>query len=327
MGWQRAYPYAEDDSALVGTVSAASPGLVQRSDGTWDAFSEELALASFAVEVKVDEERLAACLPDGLSPDAFVEIAVRLTGLHSRQRRELRTWESGQQNFTVDLDPMEYVGKVDLDVVARLKAPVDHVPGFAHLAGSVLARAELATIWFSEPPKSIGDTLEVRWEDFDNDGGLVDGQLFTVRMEERPVILLNSAVPSAYDILSSKGTWGAAARIRDAVYAQIVHQAWSSILSHCFMEVVRHDEGESVDTVLAELEEWQAQVLRAWAPAFEPGESDPDLAVSALVEEVRATGSLVVLQKLPEAIQANCVTISGFNGLVKEFDRFQKEPT
>ena len=93
------------------------------------------------------------------------------------------------------------------------------------------------------------------------------------------------------------------------------------------MELVRHDDDEPVETVLAELEEWQSQVLRAWAPAFQPGESDPDLALATLVEDVRGTGSLVVLQKLPEAIQANCLTISGYNGLVREFDRFERKST
>lgn len=327
MGWQRAYPFAVDDSSVQVVVSASTPGLRPRSDETWDAFSEELALATFHVEVKVDAARLSACLPDGYALEDVVEFAVRLSGLQSRQRRDLHRWAPHDDTFTLELDASKYVGRVDLEVVARLRTGVEQVSGYAHLGGSVLARAQLASVWFSEPPQSIGDTLEVRWENFDDDGDLVDGQLFTVRMEERPVILLNSAIPSAYDILGSKGTWGAAARIRDAVYAQIVHQAWSSILSHCFLELVRHDDDEPVETVVAELEEWQAQVLRAWAPAFQPGESDPDVALATLVEDVRATGSLVVLQRLPEAIQANCLTISGYNGLVREFDRFERKST
>ena len=255
--------------------------------------------------------------------DEVVELVVTLAGVQSRQRRELGRLQPGAHDIDLRLDPNEYVGRVDLSVSARLKQDIPADVGFAHLKASRLSEAHIASVWFTEPPQALGDALEIRWENFDEDGDLIDGQLFTLRMEDRPVIILNSAIPSAYDILSSKGTHGAAARIRDAVFAQIVHQAWSSILAHCLLEVARHEENEPAETVLAELEEWQAQVVRAWALEFIPSESNEESAALALIDEARSVGSLALLHRLPEAIQSKCLTISGYEGLIKEFDKFQ----
>jgi hypothetical protein len=323
MGWQRAFPYATDDSAVKCTTSSANPKVFQRSDDTWDAFSNDVGNADFDVVIKVDEDRLQACLPPGLQVSDSVELAVTLEGIQARTRRELFTLDVGDHDIELKLEPTDYIGKVDVSVTARLKTALEPRPGFAHLESSRIAHAPVATIWFTEPPQSVGDALEIRWEDFDEDGDLVDGHLFAIRMEERPVIILNSAIPSAYDILQSKGTHGAAARIRDAIFGQIIHQAWSSILSHCLHEIALHDEDETAETVLAELDDWQAQVIKAWAPTFIPSESDPETAALMLIEQARETGNLLLMHQLPEAIQSKCATISGFNGLIREFDRFE----
>lgn len=323
MGWQRAFPYATDNSALTCEALPLSAEVAERTDGTWDAFSRDVDHVRFTLAVKTDVDRLAACLPPGTEVDRVLELVVSLEGIHSRQRRDLYTLDIGSHDLQVELDPAEYLGRVDLNVFARLRTGLEAQAGFAHLESSQVARAPLPSIWFSEPPHSAGDALEVRWENFDEDGDLVDGQLFAIRLEERPVILLNSEIPKAYDILGSKGTWGAAARIRDAIYGQIVHQAWSSILSHCFMEIARHDEDDAPETVLAELDEWQAQVIRAWAPEFVVGENDTEAAAIALIDQCRETGTLMLLHQLPEAIQKKCATIDGFNGLIKESHRFE----
>lgn len=322
MGTDYAFPYATDRFAVAVTLSSTNPGVTQRSDGTWDAFSNSVHKATFEANIDIDVERLEACLPSHLDSSA-VEVVVSLVGLHSRERSELVTFNASSNVAEVSLDASDYVGRVDLQVAVRLREGHPRTPGFAYLKHSRIAEVPLATVWFTEPPQSTGDALEIRWEDFDEDGDLVDGQLFAVRLEDRPVIILNSAITSAYEILGSKGNHGAAARIRDAVFMQVVHQAWSSILSHCLMEVMRHDEDATDETVLAELVDWQGQVLRAWALEFEPNESSPEAATLALIEEARSPGSEVLIRKLPEAIQNKCSTIDGFNGLIRDFDKFQ----
>ncbi|KRE41115.1 hypothetical protein [Knoellia sp. Soil729] len=322
MTWQRAFPYATDNLAVVGVAKLLNSDVLERSDGTWDAYSESVACVRFALRIESQIDRLADCLPPGADVECTLELVVSLEGVHSRQRRNLYTLDVGSHDLEIELDPAEYLGRVDLAISARLKTDLPAQPGFAHLRASRVSQVSLPSIWFSEPPTSVGDALEVRWENFDEDGDLVDGQLFAVRLEERPVILLNSEIPKAYDILGSKGTWGSAARIRDAIYGQIVHQAWSSIIAHCILEITRHDEADAPETVLAELDEWQAQVIRAWASEFVPGEPDPEAAAVTLIEHCRETGSLVLLHQLPEVIQRRCSTIDGFNGLIKESHRF-----
>lgn len=327
MSWQRAFPYTTNNSALSCEATPLGGEVAERTDGTWDAFSKDVDRLRFTLAIKTQVDRLASCLPPGTEIEEALELVVSLEGLHSRQRRDLYTLDVGSHDLEIELDPAEYLGRVDLNVFVRLRSELEAHSGFAHLKSSRVARAQLPSIWFSEPPQSVGDALEIRWENFDEHGDLVDGQLFAIRLEERPVILLNSEISKAYDILGSKGTWGAAARIRDAIYGQIVHQAWSSIISHCLLEIARHDEDEAPETVLAELDEWQAQVIRAWAPEFIAGEADPEAASIALIDLCRETGSLVLLHQLPEVIQKKCSTIDGFNGLIKESHRFEGVPS
>lgn len=323
MGTQHAFPYVTDHGSISVKASTSTAGIVERSDDTWDAFSNDVGVLDLHLEINSDAERLQACLPAGEKIQERAELVVSIEALQSRERKEVARLDIGTHSVDVQLDALNYLGKVDVHVDARLKSGLAHRTGFAHLTGSRLAHVDAASIWMSEPPQSLGDALEIRWEDFDADGGLIDGQLFTLRLEDRPVIILNSAIPSAYSILSSKGTHGASARIRDVIFAQIVHQAWSSILSHCFLEVSRHDDDSEAETILAELDEWEAQVIRAWAPEFIASEKDPEAAARALIEDIRGTGSLVLLHQLPEVIQGKCNTISGFNGLLKDFDKFQ----
>jgi hypothetical protein len=195
------------------------------------------------------------------------------------------------------------------------------VDGYAHLAGSVLAEVPVAALWFDEPPTPTGTGIETRWVDFREDDGLPDGNLFALRLEERPVILLNSGIPAAYAVLSAKGTHGAAARIRDAVFVQIIHQVWSSLLGQCFLDVLRVGP-EDPDTTLERLNGWEAQVIGSWALDFIPAEQDRETATRILVQRILTSGSNVLLELMPDVIQMRMDTVKGFQGLVRESRRF-----
>jgi hypothetical protein len=228
------------------------------------------------------------------------------------------------EELQLELDCSEYTGRFDLTVfIVRDKAG-PAIDGYAHLAGSVLAEAPLAVLWFDEPPTPTGTGIETRWVDFRDDDGLPDGSLFALRLEERPVILLNNGIPAAYAVLSSKGTHGAAARIRDAIFAQIVHQVWSSLLGHCFLDVLRVGP-EDPETAPDRLGSWEAQVVEDWALDFVPSEQDREAATRLLVQRVLTSGSNVVLEMLPDVIQTRMDTVKGFQGLVRESRRFDGE--
>ena len=160
--------------------------------------------------------------------------------------------------------------------------------------------------------------------DFREDPGLPDENLFALRLQERPVILLNSGIPFAFGILNSRGTHGAAARIRDAVYAQIVHQVWTSLIGHCFSSVLRVA-AEDPSTTLDRLAEWESQVVLDWAVAFYPGEADNAAAVSDLIDELLTSGNTLLIERVADVIQSRMDTVRGFQGLVRESGRFNAE--
>jgi hypothetical protein len=316
----RALPFATNDNALSAKVTGRGKNVHMRSDETWDAYSDATEPFTLEFELASEATALIACLPPGAATENLIELIVTRRSVDSRERQTVCRLELGTSTVALEFDPDHFMGRVDLEFTARLAETLAPVSGFAHLKGSTLARLPLATIWFDEPPTFSGDTLEIRWEDFDEDPTLVDGHIFAVRLEEKPVILLNSAVPSLHPILTSKGTHGASARIRDAVFSQVVHQAWSSILSHCFLEVLRHGD-EDPATVLDEIEPWQGQVIRAWAREFVISESEDEAAAMALIERLREAGSEVVLHSMPEAIQSRCRTMNSFHGMIKDYSQ------
>ena len=322
MSFARALPFRSDQSSLAVSIVKTSDSLTLRTDGTFDAFSNVHSdLITLDVDLNVDTAKLQRCLPSGLSVDDAVELVAIEDSIGSRRRIVLDRYDPSDQQLSFDLDPDLHAGKVELSVTAVLRKDIPAAPGFAHLGGSTLAAAEVATVWFDEPETPAGDTLEIRWADFTKDDALPDEHLFAVRMEERPVILLNSAIGYAHEILNSKGTHGAAARIRDATFATIIHQCWSAILYQAFSDVIRLGDVDP-STVMDELGTWQGQVIQGFARDFIPGESDTAAATERLVEQLQESGVELVLHATPDVLQRRFHTARGFSGLVAETDKF-----
>jgi hypothetical protein len=317
----RAFPFRTAPEALSLQLECLSLGVSERTDGTWDLYSEEPQQARFSLKVTLDSEALQRTLP----PGELVEDAVRLVvvgrGISSRRRAVLASAPIGAEELQLEFGCSQFTGRFDLTGFIIRDRGCRAVDGYAHLAGSVLAEVPVAALWFDEPPTPTGTGIETRWVDFREDDSLPDGNLFALRLEERPVILLNSGIPAAYAVLSSKGTHGAAARIRDAVFAQIIHQVWSSLIGHCFLDVLRVGP-EDPDTALERLNSWEAQVIEDWALDFVPVEQDRVAATRILVQRILTSGSNVLLELMPDVIQTRIDTLKGFQGLVKESHRF-----
>jgi hypothetical protein len=323
MSTLRAYPFRTATEALSVQLMCLSTDVNERMDGTWDLFTERPRQVRFAVKVFLNTVALQPALPPGESAEA-TRLVVIGRGITSRRRSLLASGPIGLEELQLELDCSEYTGRFDLTVFIVRDKACPAVDGYAHLAGSVLAEVPLAVLWFDEPPTPTGTGIETRWVDFRDDDGLPDGNLFALRLEERPVILLNNGIPAAYAVLSSKGTHGAAARIRDAIFAQIVHQVWSSLLGHCFLDVLRVGP-EDPETALDRLSSWEAQVVEDWALDFVPAEQDREAATRLLVQRLLTSGSTVVLEMLPDVIQTRLDTVKGFQGLVRESRRFDGE--
>jgi hypothetical protein len=320
----QALPFKVANGAIELEIGQLPDDVHVRTDNTLDAYSDVSGAFTLTLTVKVDREGLTACLPTGAGDlNSLVEICVASRSTLSRSRVEVAAGPPEDAVYEVPLDRAQHMGRVDLVVVARLRKGLEPTPGFAHLKGSTLAQRIVAGIWFDEPPTFSGDSLDIRWVDFDADtptGKLLhDGHIFAIELKDRPVILLNEAesVSPLRAVLENRGTHGRMARARDAVFQQIVHQAWTSIIGHCFLEVLQYGD-EDAETVLDGLGDWQAAVIRAWGRDFVPEEQDIEAAAKTLIDRVREPGNEMLLVAAPALIQERFQTMKGFLGLAKE---------
>lgn len=322
MSTLRAFPYRTANDALQVSLSTQDRSIVERSDGSLDLFTEFDGTARFTLEAKIDEAVLLPTIPEGTSTAEELRLLVIGRSVASRLRSVLLMAPARSLTTTLSMESENFRGKVELSVViVRARESVEELAGLAHRAGAVIAEAPLAALWFDEPPVESGNAIDIQWVDFREQDRLPDGHLFAVRLEDAPAIFLNTAIPHAHSILTSKGTHGAKARIRDAVFAQIVHQVWSGILAHCFLELaaqVADDPEERLDG----LAEWERQVLRDWAMYFHPGEESITTASRRLVEQVVENDGYLALERMTDVIQTRIDALKPFNGLVKDAHLF-----
>lgn len=323
----RAFPYRTADAALRAELVAVDESVSARSDGTWEAYSTGVEAARMQIRWSVDMSALEGVLPEG---EAVAEQAEGLVVVRSKlsRRREVVARVDLQAPKPVELHLAvdDHTGEVGVEFQIVRSRRRREAPGFADLLGAVLAQQHAGSLWFDEPKAPTGRSIDITWTDFNESPTLPDQNLFALRLADRPMIYLNSGIPLAYEILNSKGTHGAAARIRDAVFSQVVHQVWTSLLGHCFMSVLRvaHEDPSST---LDRLATWESEVLQEWAPHFKISEPDTDSAVRALISDLLTTGSTLLIEAVGDVVQSRMETVKGFNGLVRESDRFNAEVT
>jgi hypothetical protein len=322
MSLLRAMPFMTADHALNASVDALPAGVHHRTDDTLDAYSDVEGPFDLTIALNPDLDALAACIPSGANLEDAVELCLSVRSVSSRKRAEVAAGAPRADTLTLQLDPEQYMGRVDVHLVARLREAIDPTPGFAHLKSSTLASQLVTSLWFDEPQNFSGDSLDIVWRDFDDDPHLEDGHLFAIGLGERPVIYLNEAksVSPLRSVLENKGTHGALARTRDSVFQQIIHQSWTSIVGHCFLEILRHGD-DPADSVLDSLDDWMQTVIRDWALTLVPEETDIDAATLAVVDRVRESGNDFLLVELPAAIQRRFNTMKAFHGLIREFNK------
>ncbi|MDF2092596.1 hypothetical protein P0Y31_09590 [Knoellia sp. 3-2P3] len=323
MSTLRALPYRTADDALQVSLRTEDTSIVERSDESLDLYTEFSGTARFTLEAKIDEAGLLPTIPEGTEAADELQFVVVTRSVSSRTRSVLLTAPAQSVTTTLSMDSSAYRGKVELSalIVRAAESVGQATAGLAHRAGAVVAEASLATLWFDEPPVESGNAIDIQWVDFREQDRLPDDHLFAVRMEEAPAIFLNTAIPHAHSVLTSRGTHGAKARIRDAVFAQIVHQVWSGILAHCFLEaaaVIADDPEER----LAGLADWERQVLTDWALYFHPGEQSTTTATRRLMEQITENDGLLALERMTDVIQARIDALKPFNGLVKDAHLF-----
>ena len=320
-----AYPYRTAPGTVVLEVLSASDGLAVRPDGVIDAFAEGPGILQIDLSVKPAWADVESLIAAGESPSSSTALVLIERSIASRIRRAHPVDESGLVSLT--LRRCDHRGEVEFTAQVVRTRPSPGDPGVASATGSALAWSDPVRLLFDEPDSPRGGSIEIRWVDFTEDPLLHDRHLFAVRIAERPQLLLNQAIPELYAVLESTGTTGAKARIREAVYMQIVHQTWSSLVGHAYCElqrVITDTDLWGLDAV-EELGGWMEVVLRDWAPELHPKESDRDTALKRLVEDARSGADDMLVSRLTAAVQERFSTWKGYEGLVRQAGIFGSE--
>lgn len=324
MSSQTFYPYATVPEGIILELDVPDLDPPRGDDGTILLY--ELQGSSYAVRASfvVLQQTLDAISSAGDTPELWLLA-------RSSEGRSREGWNFGRADTAQHLfewDANDWRGTMDIQAV------LVRGDNRAGPKGTTLAWSPIRRVHFTEPVSPPGNNLRIRWRDFQHEEGLrhLATHLYTLSQagpDAEPEILLNQGVAGLYDILMSRGTHGAKARIRDAVFMQIVHQVWTSVLT-AVLENVRYRFAEEPDLeasdVLANLPAWQAGILRSWAPAL-TRLKDRAEALSELIERLcgDAGGRVVadlVMTAIPDAIQERFGTRKAYDGLMKDAGMF-----
>jgi len=294
-----------------------------------DAYTD--APPAFSVSVNVEIDREAAEDLAFEPPDASLLAVLRLRSISSQKRFIVKLPNLSDRVETIEFDRNEWMGSVSITALLLLRRQGSQLGGdLAQDAGSIVAWSDDVTVHFDEPQSALpGDHLDVRWASFAESDELSRWRdhLFSITTDNPPRILLNSDVPLAHAVLTSKGTTGRKARIRDVTFFQIAHQAWTSMIANAIDnlgEVIDEESDSSPREDLAQLEDHEQRMLEDWAPFLYSG-LDIESSLERLHEAAKTRRvDDAIIRRLPHAIQHRLKTYRGFEGLVKDAGLFEE---
>ena len=326
----RFYPYRTATGHMAFDLNLPDGIDLRRTgDGTILAYEEEVDAVTLHAAVCVTDDVFDRVLPPGELADPPVDVRLVYNSRESRRRSSISLSGDGIHEGVLTLERQEWRGAVEIRaILVRNRAASDVPSGFAADRGALLAWSETRRVLFDEPYQPPGDQLEVRWENFAESANPARrrgaGNIFALETGgERPMVLLNSGIPRAVDVLGSAGSHGRKARIRDATNFMIAHQVWSSLLATALAKLAAIERsGEQLDPedLLGEAGDWEARVIRDWSRHLYP-DLNPQGALEALLGAAGDPAETqTVMEYLPSAIQERFRTFRGFQGLVREGD-------
>lgn len=316
----RFYPYQTAPEGVALRVASSDPTTASADDGSLRATDQELDELILELELSVSDATYEKVLPPSASPIEDTNLVVIARSTESRRREAYQVGDDG--SVVLALKRNEWVGLVELFGALVRSRDASDSTGFAMHRGALIAWSDVVSLRFDEPPDRRGDNLPVTWIKFSERPDLRSNleHLFAVDPGNPPELLLNSDVDQLSEVLDNKGTHGVKPRIRDAVFMQIAHQVWTSLLSTALasMEDQAAPAMATGEEVLEELAPWEAAVIRRWASDLFPGQ-DAESLLDVVLEEVTGPNvSELHLVRIPRAVQKKMETYKSFDGLVKD---------
>jgi hypothetical protein len=311
----RFFPYAtfpDRLSLVVRKVAGESAEFDDRAN------LHEFGVGVFSVELDLTVGDDLTHLVEAGSGTAPTQLVLIGDGIAARTRSVLGKYPLVSQTVEPVFDTRTLRGTLDVHAAVTIGDP----SGFPRL----VAWSETIRVNIDRPDiGGIGSSLPVRWEKFGASDELSDqvANLYTIGWDAEaamPEIILNSDYPSAYEVLTNKGTHGPRARIRDATFASIAGQAWGSLLSSALSTAAAliADDVAPAD-VPEELDSWERVVLESWAPLLAPGRPAED-ALTVVLEQLDGDNPGEYGRRIiPRAVQTRLELGKAFTGQVLEF--------
>jgi hypothetical protein len=242
-----------------------------------------------------------------------VKMVASITCIEGRVRRSEELPKMADDTFhgTVTIDPAEFVGEVDIQLMLIRTAVAAKVSdGLAADRGVRLTWSEEQKILLSPPKLPHGSFIQVEWEDFSNSGGdLANFSNSFFHLDQtgtNPKLLLNQAVSNElYKIMEFGGHGHEKALVRDTIFSFIA----MSVMQTMLQDIARQLNGDADGAPPADIEnlrEWQRRLIEDLAADLYP-EYPEDDALQHLLHTVCSEDGLseLIRLRIPLANQAN----------------------
>lgn len=284
-----------------------------RPDGSIDAQGIEDHF-DLTLDCSLDLQAASNTISTDEDLDTACDILILAESVHGRMRECVLTLDpQDQQQIEIRLEKAQHRGVLSLTAV--LVRQTEHLLPDLNRSGNVgamLGASEPVRIHFDEPSTAPGNSLEIEWTQFAQDSRTPNQENHIFALDENaapPKILLNSDIERLFDILNSTASSGHTAAVREAIFAQIAHQVWTSLITSALVAADQSkaesiEEGDPFDaeSVLGNLVDWQQRILKGWATELVE-EGDSEHALEILMEQLGDETESVLISQIPAAIQ------------------------
>lgn len=270
---------------------------------------------------------LSAVLPVQERDEPPLKTLVIARSLGSRFRRSIALSKNDEGAWTGELSlaKRDVFGSIELEPVMLRTAP-GNSPGFAGHVGARLAWGPVMVVRLDDPPTSAGQYLDIRWDDFkatSNPWRRQHGEsLYLLDMNaDPPELWLNEAIPRFKTLAHTTGRRGRDMRVRNATFALIAAQIWTSLISEVTTNLARLTQSDpEIDPAqgLEWLSDWELRVVNHWSPLLFPEAGSRQEAVEELVTLAASSQEQGQLQQrlVPQVLKIAEAT-RAFAGLIR----------
>lgn len=268
-----------------------------------DLVEERFETATIDLGVKLAPNLIASVFPpeEHSKPPGRLILALRCAPVRLRQVQIVAEAPLREQGFATKLTLRRSDLRGSLEIIpflVRAAPAAREAPGLASVGGARLASGRPWEVRIDLLREIAGQYLEVAYVSFREQGRERfpwPENLYKLDCDTpSPILLLNSDHERIAEVLNSKGTVGARARIREVLFDAISHAVWTRLFLKAAHDVRDGDEPRY---------EWENAVLSRLLPAAYPEHADRESRIAALRADLEDGEPDRVLERLEGVLQ------------------------